>query len=132
MLVALRRAAIGCVLGLAAGGIALVLGLGRAALLSSGGRSPIALTAQHPAFAVTYLAAFGGAGAAIGLLAPLRRTMTGALLVGVLSAAAVLLAIFVVMEGHPAAWPRSIWWAAGIGTAILGFVVGTQLHQPNA
>jgi hypothetical protein len=127
---ALRRALLGFLVGALGGGVALMIALGRAGLVQSGGHGPTSFNEQHPALAVALLAAFGICGAVVGLLAPMRRTPFGAIGLGLIAANGFLTTVFVALEGPPAGWPRSMWWALGVGTLLLGLVLGGQL-QPS-
>jgi hypothetical protein len=130
MRAALRRVLLGFLVGVLGGGVALMIAFGRASLVGSGGRVPTLLIEYHTALAVALLAAFGICGAVVGLLAPMRRTPFGAIGLGLIAATGFLMTVFVALEGPPAGWPRSVWWAVGVGTLLLGLVLGGQL-QPS-
>jgi hypothetical protein len=130
MRAALRRAVLGFFVGLLSGGVALMIALGRASLVGSGAHGPVPFSEQHTVLAVPLLAAFGIGGAVVGLLAPIRRTPFGAIAVGLIAASGFLATVFVALEGPPAGWPRSVWWSVGVGTLLLGLVLGGQL-QPS-
>jgi hypothetical protein len=130
MRAAIRRAMLGTVLGIVGGSLALMIALGRASLVGSGGRGP-GLIAEHTALAPSFLVAFGLGGALLGVLAPLRRTPLGAVGLGLIAAAGFIATVFVGLEGPPALWSRSTWWVAVTATLLVGVVLGGQL-QPEA
>jgi hypothetical protein len=127
---ALRRVVLGFLVGILGGGVALMIAHGRADLVGSGAHGPMPSSEQHMALAVPLLAAFGICGAVVGLLAPMRRTPLGAIGLGLIAASGFVATVFVALQGAPAEWPRSVWWAVGVGTLLLGLVLGGQL-QPS-
>jgi peptidoglycan/LPS O-acetylase OafA/YrhL len=128
----LRRTLLGVVLGIVGGSLALMIALGRASLVGSGGRGPGLVTAPDAALAPSFLVAFGLGGALLGLLAPLRRTPLGAFVLGMIAAAGFVAAIFVGLAGPPAEWSRSTWWAVGIAALLVGAVLGGQLQPAES
>ena len=131
MLRVIGRVALGAALGILCGALSLAMILGRASLLAGGRRPPAARIAQQPGFALIYLAAFVVVGVFLGAFAPLRRTLLGALALGVAAAAGFLTALLVVLQGPPMLWPVSVWWVFAVGTALVGLAVAAQLHQPR-
>jgi hypothetical protein len=128
----LRRTLLGVVLGIVGGSLALMIAIGRASLVGSGGRGPALVTQPDAALAPSFLVAFGLGGALLGLLAPLRRTPLGAFVLGMIAAAGFVAAIFVGLAGPPAAWSRSTWWAVGIAALLVGTVLGGQLQPAES
>ena len=109
-----------------------MIAFGRAGLLGSGAHGPMPSAEQHTVLAIPLLAAFGIGGAVVGLLAPIRRTPIGAIVVGLIAASGFLATVFVALEGPPVGWSRSVWWSVGAGTLLLGLVLGGQLQPVDS
>lgn len=129
---AIRRAAVGCLLGILGGGLALMIAFGRASLVERGGPTPWTLTGDGQALLATaLLAAFALCGALVGVLAPLRRTVPGAIGLSLIAATGFLTTVFVGLAGPPTSWSPSTWWSLGVGAILLGAVVAGHV-QPSA
>ena len=130
MRAALGRALLGLVAGAVAGGLAVAVALGRASLIRGVGRGGAPFVEHRPALALALLAAFGLGGALLGVLAPLRRSTLGAVALSLVAATGFLATVFVALQGTPAGWSRSTWWALGLGTLALGAVLADKV-QPS-
>jgi hypothetical protein len=127
----LLRTVLGVVLGIMGGGLALMIAIGRASLVGSGGRGPALVIEHQETLAPAFLVGFGLGGALLGLLAPLRRTAVGALGLSFIAATGFVVAVFVGIAGPPAAWSASSWWAVGTATVLLSILLAGQVQPSN-